>query len=868
MGNLVQMPYLLVNGSGSSMMANTYWRSLASFSAYLQQQQSSYTLNSSYLSAGSGVGRSDFFNAFGLFGATDSDVAAADLKYFLPDDGTGYSNVTKYIDPRAPQHLGSLLLPVLGGALAIVHNVPGIPDSNPLVLNSTVLGDMFCGAISWWNDTAIQQLNPTLSLPTAQIKLIGRGDSSGSTQVFTSYLSAHSSKFKSKIGVSSLPKWPSSVILGNTASELIYVSSNVKYSLTYAPMEAVMQAKSLGQNPQIVGIYNSKQIISFPSVNSTITAMQAAALQAPFSRHNYLNIYDIDDANAYPIALMSFLLIRENYYYFTPGSQYECDRIKAMIYFWYFLMTDQLLIETNFVNGWVPMTGDLLNDNMRALGFVTCNRRNIMDDLNTDFQRKQFYSKREKQYNWDFAITFWSNTLRFETTRIGSTLYLIFYVSLFLSNAIPFGVNMVRYYQKGEDDHSNSQTVRASAGIRTGSVYVQSLAIEKDDDTDNDDTSEKDAKIAGKIKFTTQNQLAILTQFITCFQILYLCMNRSIVIQENIYVDIISYLGLIPDWADSDEEEVLEQPNMALMAESHMVSLAGQAEPSILPGNAQDKSQPAALNSKLNGSGGNIKGSGSLSNLSTGQFSLSQWKQFDSMILLAKKIDILSKDEYKYVKMAIRLEDPIIPIMFSRSGKNLNRFVDQLKLKVYQVLLQSAQTPSGFVPKYVNHIASSQVRASGINGIPQAHQHHQQPQVSVGAAADINRSSQNRGSQNSTTRVSQRRRSRTPSRDKQDSAHLHAIKRTSLVPGDSRDSTREKLKIAAVTVLIGNQPLAASITRPSNASSTLSQSLSVPSTQEPNLLQVEFGKKGPSAHTLDVIGETQDVSHLQKEEEK
>ncbi|KAJ3030156.1 UNVERIFIED_CONTAM: hypothetical protein HDU68_009930 [Siphonaria sp. JEL0065] len=550
-GTFGQMPHLLVNGSGSSMMANTYWRSLASFSTYLQKEQSSYILDTSYLSVGSGVGRSDFFNAFGLFGATDSDVSASDLKSFLPDDGTGYSNVTKYIDSRAPQHLGSLLLPVLGGALAIVHNVPGISDSNPLILNATVLGDMFCGAISWWNDIAIQQLNPTLSLPAAQIKIIGRGDSSGSTQVFTSYLSVHSSKFKSKIGVSSLPKWPSTVILGNTASELIYVSSNVKYSLTYAPMEAVMQVKSIGQNPQIAGIYNSNQVVTFPSLNSTIAAMQAAALQAPFSRHNYLNIYDIPDPNAYPIALMSFLLIRENYYYFTSGSQYECDRIKAMIYFWYFSMTDPSTRNENLLNGWVPMTAALLEDNMRALGFVTCNQRNIMQELNTDFQRKQFY--REKYYNWDFAISFWSNTSKFESANIGSALYLVFYVGLFLSNAIPFGVNMFLYYQKGDDDHTSDISARASKAIRTGSVVAKSLATEEGirndaDNDDDDDDDEKDAKMAGKIKFTIQNQLAILTQFITCFQILYLCMNRSVVIQGNIYVDVISYLGLIPDW--------------------------------------------------------------------------------------------------------------------------------------------------------------------------------------------------------------------------------------------------------------------------------------------------------------------------------
>ncbi|KAI9341733.1 hypothetical protein BDR26DRAFT_304727 [Obelidium mucronatum] len=427
----LQLPRLLVNGSGSSMMANTYWRSMAVFSSYLQLQQSPFELDASFLAAGSGAGRSDFFNAFGLFGATDSDVSASDLKFFLPDTNnegsdSGYSsatNVTTFVDSRAPAHLGIMLLPTVAGALAIVHNLPGLPDGSQLALNATVLGDIFCGAIEYWNSSAIQALNPGLPLPAAQIKLIGRGDSSGSTQIFTSYLSKYSTKFQKAVGATSLPKWPSSVILGNTASELIYVSSNIKYSLTYVPMEAVSQAKSLGQTPQITRLYNSLQELTMPdSLESVINAMQAAALKSPFSRHGYLDIFDIQEAHAYPIALMSFILIRENYFYFSPGSQYDCDRIKAMVNFWYFLFTDTYVINENLNQGWVSVSGDLLKDNLKRLALVTCNRKNIMDDLNTDFERKAFYAKRKKYYNWDYSIKFWDNPSKFTTSQVGSSI--------------------------------------------------------------------------------------------------------------------------------------------------------------------------------------------------------------------------------------------------------------------------------------------------------------------------------------------------------------------------------------------------------------------------------------------------------------
>ncbi|KAI9341755.1 hypothetical protein BDR26DRAFT_1007062 [Obelidium mucronatum] len=933
-GEHTLLPPLLVNGSGSSMMANTYWRSLASFSAYLQQQQSPYVLDSSFLAAGSGVGRSDFFNAFGLFGATDSDVSASDLKYFLPDDGSGYSNVTKYIDPRAPAHLGALLFPTMAGALAVIHNVPGLPDWKvQLILNGTVLGDMFCGAIAWWNATAIQELNPGLPLPAAQIKLIGRGDSSGSTQIFTSYLVKYSSKFKSLIGASSLPKWPSSTILGNSAGELIYISSNIKYSLTYAPMESVFQARSVGQSPQIAALYNAMQVLTIPNTESTVRAMKAAAEGAPFNHHNYLNIYDIRDAAAYPISLMSFILIRENYFYFSPGSQYECDRIKAMVYFWYFLFTNMQVKNENLAQGWVSVTGKLVDDNLYALNLVSCNRKNVMDDLNLGFKRKEFYANRSKAYDWDNSIKFWDNTSNISSTPVGYSLYMIYYIALILANAIPFGINFyqIQLNQTGLEESSDSRSMRLSTNMQG----------ENGEDDDDDQKEELAMKTAGKVKFTIQNQLAIITQFVTCFQILYLCLHKSVVIQDNLYMDVISYLGLIPDWYayyiillvlvfvwlvcmlyTTYFYAILEEyyprklvgltyfhsvladflPNYAVIMYSPSVELLSKVfdcrlstqdwifknsfeeacfagrhwTMSLLSlvlscaftnsvvrysktlkslrkqfdfkdkewciyldsvsktlililyfniGNKEFLSTLIALLSllalcsllgkpneifwynyfrggiyiycavisklslavliitsalsllvyflfvgtfKLGLSGKEMKEkeeelkqffaafgnedmsstmvgmaqctqqstanqvdflftsansmipsssvvSSSVGNLETWMFSASQWRKFETMTVKAKKIDLLTSEEYKFVKAALKCEDPIIPLLFARSGKSLPRFIDLLKLKVYQVFAKDSTSFANWSRNTNQNIVVSEVPKFGMN---------------------------------------------------------------------------------------------------------------------------------------------------------
>ncbi|ORY43313.1 hypothetical protein BCR33DRAFT_257783 [Rhizoclosmatium globosum] len=89
---------------------------------------------------------------------------------------------------------------------------------------------------------------------------------------------------------------------------------------------------------------------------------------------------------------------------------------------------------------------------------------------------------------------------------------------------------------------------------------------------------------------------------------------------------------------------------------------------------------------------GMVGGPGSMmapSEASNGSFSKEQWKQFDAMIVSARSIDLVTKDEAKAIRLAIKYEDPMIVMVFDRSGRNLNKFVDGLKVKVFQALAKS-----------------------------------------------------------------------------------------------------------------------------------------------------------------------------------
>jgi len=137
-----------------------------------------------YQSIGSGGGIKQILAKTVDFGATDAPMKGEDL-----------------------EKNGLLQFPTVMGAVVPVINVQGI-EPGKLKLTGTVLADMFQGKIVKWNDAKIAQLNPDLKLPDANITPIYRSDSSGTTSVFTTYLSQVSESWKSGLGAGTTINWP------------------------------------------------------------------------------------------------------------------------------------------------------------------------------------------------------------------------------------------------------------------------------------------------------------------------------------------------------------------------------------------------------------------------------------------------------------------------------------------------------------------------------------------------------------------------------------------------------------------------------------------------------------------------------------
>jgi phosphate transport system substrate-binding protein len=108
---------------------------------------------------------------------------------------------------KAREAGGEMLhIPLIMGAVVAAYNVPDLNDQ--LRFNGPALADIFLGKIKKWNDPAIAALNPGIQLPATEISVVHRSDGSGTTNVWTDYLSKVSPDWKAKVGVGNSVNWP------------------------------------------------------------------------------------------------------------------------------------------------------------------------------------------------------------------------------------------------------------------------------------------------------------------------------------------------------------------------------------------------------------------------------------------------------------------------------------------------------------------------------------------------------------------------------------------------------------------------------------------------------------------------------------
>ena len=287
-----------INGAGSTFAAPMYQQWAGQYHASVDQN---VTIN--YQAIGSGGGIADFTQGVVDFGATDAPMSS-----------------TERSAAQAAQGATVLHVPMILGAVAIIYNLPGVTH---LVLDGPTLANIYLGKITKWNDPAIAKLNPGVKLPSAAIQPVQRADSSGTSYVFTTYLSAASPTWTSQVGVSKAPSWPTGT--GATGSSGVAAAvSQTKDALGYVELGYAVS----GHIP-FASLVNSAGKAVAPSPAS-VEAAAASATYPTDTTSLTFSLVNQSSAGAYPLATPTYIIVSQHPKNSAAGKQLKAWLLWAL----------------------------------------------------------------------------------------------------------------------------------------------------------------------------------------------------------------------------------------------------------------------------------------------------------------------------------------------------------------------------------------------------------------------------------------------------------------------------------------------------------------------------------------------------------
>lgn len=195
---------------------------------------------------------------------------------------------------------GQIQFPTVIGGVVPVVNIKGIAPGQ-LRLNGQVLGDIYLGKITKWNDAALKALNPSLPLPDAAIAPVRRADGSGTTFLFTNYLSKVNADWKAKVGEGTAVNWPAGA--GGKGNEGVAAFvGRLPNAIGYVEYAYVKQNKMT---------YALMQNAAGQFVAPDDTAFKAAAAGADWSKSFYQILTNQPGAQSWPLTGATFILMHK-----------------------------------------------------------------------------------------------------------------------------------------------------------------------------------------------------------------------------------------------------------------------------------------------------------------------------------------------------------------------------------------------------------------------------------------------------------------------------------------------------------------------------------------------------------------------------
>ena len=250
------------------------------YAKYFAEYEKLTGVRVNYQSIGSGGGVRQLFEQTVHFGASDAPLSDAELKKFKDRYGTDVVHV-----------------PTALGAVVPAYNLPGV--KKPLNFTGPLLAELFLGKVKTWNDPRIAKLNPGLRLPPLPVTVVHRSDGSGTTYIWTEYLSKVSPEWKARVGFGKSVRWPTG--LGGKGNEGVAgLVRQVPGAIGYVELTFALQTKLP---------YGAVQNRAGKFVLATVETVRKAAELKDFPPDARVSLTDTPAPEGYPISSFTWILV-------------------------------------------------------------------------------------------------------------------------------------------------------------------------------------------------------------------------------------------------------------------------------------------------------------------------------------------------------------------------------------------------------------------------------------------------------------------------------------------------------------------------------------------------------------------------------
>jgi phosphate transport system substrate-binding protein len=282
----------------------------------------------SYQSVGSGQGQKDFIAYLTDFGGSDSAISSSRVAAEAPD---------------------AIHVPMVMGGVLPTYNLPSV--TVPVRFNPEVLVGIYIGDIQYWDDARIAAINSDVKLPHTEITVVYRSDSSGTTSIWTDYLSKVSGTWKSTVGAGNTVKWPTGIGAPGNAG----VSSTVQK--TEGAIGYVEVAYALGAGLPLPYLQNSAGNYVQPLL-ANVSAAAASVTPSSDVQKLATSITNGSDPKAYPIAAFTYILVRKDTYT-------DMNKAQALTDYLYWCLTEGQGAANRM--GYAPLPENVRQAAMKAL---------------------------------------------------------------------------------------------------------------------------------------------------------------------------------------------------------------------------------------------------------------------------------------------------------------------------------------------------------------------------------------------------------------------------------------------------------------------------------------------------------------------